>query len=136
MSDLTVADTCGSFTIATTFTIRPMLGVFADGSEARFRCHHLRSNRITFEIDGLSLNDSLVENASVVRVPAGDGRSIFILTFEADQVLDGSMIVCVAVFTNGCPEQETLPALLLIQGIYCKVSAHVCVCKAFQPSQL
>ena len=133
MLHFTIADTCGSLTITTTFTIIPMLGVFADGSEAKFRCHHLRSNRIMFKIDGLSLNDSMVENASVVQVPAGDGRSVFVLTFEADQIFDGSMIVCVADFTNGCPSQETFPALLLIQGMTHYECVCVCVWCASKP---
>ena len=33
---------------------------------------------------------TLVENASIVQVPTGDGRSVFVLTFEADLVLHGS----------------------------------------------
>ena len=112
----TIVDTCGTFTLTTAFTIMPNFGVFADGSEATFRCHHRRSNRIEFEIDGLPVNDSLVKNVSIIRNPLGNGRSAFVLTFEAEEVLDGSVIVCVATFINGCPNQETFPALLLIQG--------------------
>ena len=131
-----IADTCGSLTITTTFIETPRPGIVADGSDARFRCHHRRTNRITFLVDGLSLNDSLVENASIVALPDRNGRSLFILMFEATQVLDGSTIVCIAVFRNGCPNQETLPALLLIQGIaYVYVMFGYNYRLSFQPRQ-
>ena len=111
------ADTCGLFSVATAFIEMPRSGIIADGTEARFRCHHRRTNRLFFEIDGQSVNESRVENASLVVFPDGSGRSLFVLAFEATQVVDGSMIVCIAVFVNGCPDQATIPALLLIQGM-------------------
>ena len=97
-----------------------MRGIFADGSEARFTCRHRHTNNIEFEINEMPPNDTLAENANITAFSTDhNGRSLFILTFKATQVLDESVIVCIAMFSDDCNmlnTQSTPPVLLLVQG--------------------
>ena len=96
----------------------PLSQNVAEGVEVRFRCRHRATNTLVWEVDGVLFNNaSSPLNASTFAVPVDGGSARHVLLFDAKLSYHHTSIVCAAIFSNGCPQQKTMPALLLIQGI-------------------
>ena len=112
-------DACGSREVSTavrSFIEVPMSQNVPEGVEVRFRCRHRATNTLLWEVDGVLFNESSTLNATTFAVPIDGGTSRHVLLFDAILSYHHTSIVCAAVFSNGCPQQTTMPALLLIQG--------------------
>ena len=114
------ADSCGSRMVSTavrSFIEVPLSQSVAEGVPVRFRCRHRATNTLVWEVDGVLFNQSSALNASTFAVPVDGGTARHVLLFDANLSYHHTSIVCAAIFSNGCPQQTTMPALLLIQGI-------------------
>ena len=113
------SDSCGSRMVSTavrSFVEVPLSQTVAEGVEVRFRCRHRATNTLVWEVDGVLFNQSSTLNASTFAVPVDGGMARHVLLFDAILSYHHTSIVCAAIFSNGCPQQKTMPALLLIQG--------------------
>ena len=94
----------------------PLSQNVAEGVQVRFRCRHRGTNTLVWEVDGVLFNKSSSLNATTFAVPVDGGTARHVLLFDAILSYHHTSIVCAAIFLNGCPQQKTMPALLLIQG--------------------
>ena len=90
----------------------------AIGEEAEFRCRHPTADYIGWTVNGTSLSNFTPGNVSTKSLSIPDGVSArrYVLIVGAVPTYNGTIVICVAVFTNHCPSQESDPAVLLIQG--------------------
>lgn len=119
MSSPISIDNCGSRMVSTavrSFIEVPLSQTVAEGVEVRFRCRHRATNTLVWEVDGVLFNQSSTLNATTFAVPIDGGTARHVLLFDAILSYHHTSIVCAAIFSNGCPQQKTMPALLLIQG--------------------
>lgn len=106
----------------TPFTEQPESQIVAIGENVEFRCRHETADYIGWKVNGSPiLSDLNSRNISIANfsVPGGPSRSILILG-AATPTYNGSVVTCMAVFTNNCPSQNSLFAPLLIQGKVCQ----------------
>jgi hypothetical protein len=113
-------------TAVRSFVEVPLSQTVPEGVEVQFRCRHRTTNTLVWEVDGVLFNQSSTLNASTFAVPVDDGMARHFLLFDAILSYHHTSIVCAAIFSNGCPQQKTMPALLLIQGIEI-LSQYVCM---------
>ena len=121
-------DNCGSRMVSTavrSFIEIPKSQNVAEGVQVRFKCRHQATNTLVWEVDGILFNESSTLNATTFAVPVDSGTARHVLLFDAILSYHHTSIVCAAIFSNGCPQQKTTPALLLIQGI--ENSAILCL---------
>ena len=83
----------------------------AIGAEAVFRCQHPTASIILWRVNG-----SLVGWNSPPDITPGitcdNGNLVDTLTITARLEYNGTVVVCVAVFYDGSPDEQTEPALL------------------------
>ena len=94
-----------------------------EGAEVQFNCSHQSSNHLLWEVDGGSIsNGSNIDFHATVTTISVNSHSTQLLKFNARLRDSPTTVVCIAVFTNGCQQQRTKQALLLVQGM-CKKNA-------------
>lgn len=111
-----VTGSCNNGTVAIAFLEEPESQNVALGDMAEFQCRHPTADYIGWTVNGTSLNSFNPQNVSTTSLVLPDGGSRYILIVGAIPTYNGTVVICVATFSNSCPSQESGPAVLLIQG--------------------
>ena len=88
------------------------------GTEAVFRCQHSTAHYIGWRVNGSFVGRNSPPDITPGTTRDEDGNLVDTLTIVARLEYNGTIVVCVAQFDDGTPDETSEPpAILLIQGI-------------------
>ena len=85
----------------------------AVGAEAEFRCRHPTADIIGWSVNGSLVGRNLPREITPSTTRDIDGRLVNTLTITAQPEYNGTEVVCVALFVDGSPAEQTEPVTLL-----------------------
>ena len=87
------------------------------GSEAIFRCQHSTANTIRWRVNNSTIGRNSPTDITSDTEHDEEGNPVDTLTIVARPEYNGAIIVCVAEFNDGTPEETSQPpAMLLVQS--------------------
>ena len=99
----------------TAFDEAPAPQMVANGEEATFRCRHPQADSIRWKVDNALITANPPPDITPNIVREAEDVIVHTLTIIAHSEYDGTVVVCVAVFDDQTPNEQTSPVVL--QGI-------------------
>ena len=82
------------------------------GALAVFRCQHQTADTIRWRVNGTLVGRSPPPDITPSTTRDNNGNLVDTLTVIARSQYNGTMVVCVARFDDGSPDEQTVPAVL------------------------
>ena len=96
------------------FTEKPTTQNVVPGAQAVYRCQYLLANiTLEWEVNDSFLGRDYPEDITPGTTRDGNDKLVYTLTITGRPKYNGTRVVCVALFNDGRPNEETEPAFLI-----------------------